>query len=93
MALAASLAGWMLRYSHTNAGHSIAHVLTSFCQIPHGLACAYATPWVLEFNALAAPQKVKRLREPLGRPVDCAQRNSAAADKRRLRRNIVTKSR
>jgi alcohol dehydrogenase len=66
MAIAATMAGWMLQYSHTNAGHSIAHTVTSFLRIPHGAACAYATPWVLEFNALAVPQKVKEVGLLLG---------------------------
>ncbi|BFJ84727.1 iron-containing alcohol dehydrogenase [Ruthenibacterium sp. CLA-JM-H11] len=51
MAVASMLGGWMLRYGHTHAGHSVAHVLGARCSIPHGYACAYALPWVLEFNA------------------------------------------
>jgi alcohol dehydrogenase len=66
MAIAAAMAGWMLRYGHTNAGHSVAHILTSFLRIPHGIACAYATPWVLEFNAPVAPEKVKWVGRLLG---------------------------
>jgi alcohol dehydrogenase len=66
MAIASTMAGWMLQYSHTNAGHSISHALTSFFRIPHGAACAYATPWVLEFNAMAVPQKVKEVGLLLG---------------------------
>jgi alcohol dehydrogenase len=66
MAVASTLAGWMLGYAHTNAGHSIAHVLSSLYSIPHGAACAYATPWVLEFNAPAAPQKVRWVGALLG---------------------------
>ncbi|MDR1185080.1 MAG: iron-containing alcohol dehydrogenase [Coriobacteriales bacterium] len=66
MAVASTMAGWMLQYSHTNAGHSIAHIVTSFLGIPHGAACAYATPWVLEFNAAAVPQKVKEVGVLLG---------------------------
>lgn len=66
MAVSASMAGWMLQYSHTNAGHSVAHILGSFYHIPHGEACAFATPWVLEFNALGMPQRVRRIAQILG---------------------------
>ena len=61
MAVCASMAGWMLQYSHNNAGHSIAHILGSHYHIPHGEACAYATPWVLEFNAAAMPDRVMKI--------------------------------
>lgn len=57
LAVASMLGGWMLRYGHTHAGHSVAHVLGAACGIPHGYACAYALPWVLEFNAPAIPEK------------------------------------
>ena len=57
MAVASMLGGWMLRYGHTHAGHSVAHILGARCGIPHGYACAYALPWVLEFNAPALPEK------------------------------------
>ncbi|MDR2106158.1 MAG: iron-containing alcohol dehydrogenase [Coriobacteriales bacterium] len=66
MAIASTLAGWMLGYAHTNAGHSVAHVLSSLYHIPHGTACAYATPWILEFNAPAVPQKVRWVGTLLG---------------------------
>ena len=66
MAVCASIAGWMLQYSHTNAGHSIAHILGSHYHIPHGEACAYATPWVLEFNAAAMPDRVMKIGRILG---------------------------
>ena len=66
MAICASMAGWMLQYSHTNAGHSVAHILGSHYHIPHGEACAYATPWILEFNAAAMPERVMRIGRILG---------------------------
>lgn len=66
LAAASMLGGWMLRYGHTHAGHSVAHVLGARCSIPHGYACAYALPWVLEYNAEAIPQKTRALGEMLG---------------------------
>lgn len=66
MAAASSISGWMLCYGHTHAGHSVAHILGAEYGIPHGFACAYAEPWVLEFNAPAMPQKTKQIGEWLG---------------------------
>lgn len=66
MAAVSMLGGWMLRYGHTHAGHSVAHVIGARCGIPHGYACAYALPWVLEYNAPAIPEKTMRLGRLLG---------------------------
>ena len=66
MAAACLMGGWMLRYGHTHAGHSVAHILGSFFHIPHGYACAYALPHVLEFNAPAIPQKTQRVGKQFG---------------------------
>ena len=66
MQAASALCGWMLCYGHTHAGHSVAHVLGSRLGIPHGLACGYALPWVVEFNAPAVLEKTRRLGEWLG---------------------------
>ena len=40
MAAACLMGGWMLRYGHTHAGHSVAHILGAHFHIPHGFACA-----------------------------------------------------
>lgn len=66
MAAACLMGGWMLRYGHTHAGHSIAHALGSYFHIPHGYACAYALPHVLEFNAYSIPQKTQRVGKQFG---------------------------
>ena len=66
MAIASTLGGWMLVQAHTNAGHSVAHLIGSYYGIPHGEACAYATPWLLEFNAPAQPEKVRWVGELVG---------------------------
>lgn len=36
MAIASTLGGWMLVQAHTNAGHSVAHLIGSYFGIPHG---------------------------------------------------------
>ena len=66
MAIASTLGGWMLVQAHTNAGHSVSHLIGSYFGIPHGEACAYATPWILEFNAPALPEKVRWIGQLLG---------------------------
>lgn len=73
MAAASAVSGWMLCYGHTHAGHSVAHVIGARCKIPHGYACAYALPWVVEFNAPAAPAKTRRVGELLGIPFSGAE--------------------
>ena len=66
MAAACLMGGWMLRYGHTHAGHSVAHVLGAHFHIPHGFACAYALPFVVEFNATAIPDKTRRIAKQFG---------------------------
>lgn len=61
-----TIGGWMLRYGHTHAGHSMAHVLGARLHLPHGLACALALPYVLEYNAPALPQKTRVIGRLLG---------------------------
>lgn len=66
MAVASDLAGYLLVAAHTNAGHSIGQTLGGYYKIPHGVACAYAEPWVMEFNAVACPEKIRRIGVALG---------------------------
>lgn len=57
MSMASCLGGWMLAQAHSNAGHSVAHVLGGHCKLPHGLCCAYALPETVAFNSAALPEK------------------------------------
>ena len=59
MAVASNIAGFLLVYGHACAGHSIGQTVGGYFNIPHGTACAYALPWVVEFNATACPYKTK----------------------------------
>ncbi|UTC08287.1 iron-containing alcohol dehydrogenase [Latilactobacillus curvatus] len=70
--VAATLGGWMLNNAGTHAGHSVAHVIGSKYHIPHGMACAYALPGVLQFIAPVRSKKVKEIGLILGAeyPVD-----------------------
>lgn len=66
MAVSSSVGGWMLGYGHTQAGHSFGHVIGALFHVPHGAACAFALPYVLEFNAVAMPDHVRYIGEKLG---------------------------
>lgn len=66
MAAACLMSGWMLRNSHTHAGHSVAHILGGHFHIPHGFGCAYALPYVVEFNACELPEKTAEIAAVFG---------------------------
>ncbi|MDR0596398.1 MAG: iron-containing alcohol dehydrogenase [Clostridiales Family XIII bacterium] len=66
IAVAASFGGWCLTLAAACVGHSFGHVIGAKLHIPHGLTVAYALPLVLEWNARAVPQKIKRLGAILG---------------------------
>lgn len=66
MAVASNVAGFQLVYGHTCAGHSIAQTLGGYFNIPHGAACGYTLPWIMEFNAPGAPRLVKMCGEAMG---------------------------
>ena len=84
MCIAACLGGWMLRYAHTNAGHSVAHILGGFYHIPHGFACAYALPEVVAFNAGALPGKTKWIGERFGAQFSADDMPEVIGEKTRL---------
>jgi alcohol dehydrogenase len=55
-------------FSHTRLGngHAMAHPLGGFYGIPHGVANAILLPHIMEYNALACPEKMGRLAQVLG---------------------------
>ena len=60
-----AIAQYMAGMSFTNVGlgivHSMAHPLSAFYDVPHGVANALILPFVLEYNATACPDKMKKL--------------------------------
>jgi len=64
-----ALAEYMAGMSFTNAGlgivHSMAHPLSAFYDIPHGVANALILPFGLAFNADVCPKKMKELKKVL----------------------------
>lgn len=94
MSMASSLGGWMLAQAHTNAGHSVAHVLGGTLKMPHGLCCACALPETAAFNALAVPQKTAWIAKCFGAEIsdDASPEEIGAAAKEaliRFRDNIL----
>lgn len=57
MALAAYLSGVCLANAGLGATHGIAAGLGSMTDIPHGLACAIALPWVMAYNLPVMAEK------------------------------------
>lgn len=70
MSCAAALGGWMLYNSSAHMGHGLAHVIGNTYHVPHGLACAYTLPVMLEFISETSAEKVKKIGEILGAEFD-----------------------
>lgn len=64
--VAAAMGGWTMNSAGTHIGHSQAHVLGTQFNIPHGAACAYATPGTIRLTAPAAPKKIREVGHILG---------------------------
>lgn len=59
MMVAASYGGWMLVDGVVHVGHCIAHEIGAAFHIPHGAACAYAFPAMVQQIAYAVPEKIQ----------------------------------
>lgn len=66
MMIAASYGGWMLVDGLVHIGHCIAHEIGAAFHIPHGAACAYAFPAMVEHIALMESEKIRYTGELLG---------------------------
>lgn len=79
-----AIAQYMAGMSFTNVGlgivHSMAHPLSSFYDIPHGVANALILPYVLEFNAKACPEKMIELAAAFDKNFDKKTDSEKAAD-------------
>ncbi|MCF4151078.1 iron-containing alcohol dehydrogenase [Dethiosulfovibrio sp. F2B] len=84
MMLAALFGGVALANAGVTACHSMAYPLGALYGVGHGLSNALLLPYVVRFNAMAAPEKFARAAELLGGPnyseglfdraVECADR-------------------
>jgi len=69
MALASLMAGAGFTNASLGLVHGIAHCLGAMYGVPHGVANALMLPHVMEFNAMAAPEKFSEIAVALGEDV------------------------
>ncbi len=61
MMLSSFLGGMAIAKTQTALAHSISYPLTAHLGIPHGIACSFALPQILTFNAQVDPDKFEIL--------------------------------
>ena len=66
LSFASNIAGIAFSDASVHVGHCAAHEMGLKLHMPHGIACAIATPVVIEFCADALPEKTRRMAEVLG---------------------------
>ncbi len=69
MALASLMAGAGFTNASLGLVHGIAHCLGAMYSVPHGVANALMLPHIMEFNAMAAPEKFAEIAVALGEDV------------------------
>jgi alcohol dehydrogenase class IV len=67
---ASTMAGMAFSYARTGLVHGMAHPLSAYYDVPHGLANAILLPHVLGYNAPACEPALARVAEALGQPAD-----------------------
>ena len=63
---ASAMAGMAFSYARTGLVHGMAHPLSSYYDVPHGLANAILLPYVLAFNAPACQERLARIAAAMG---------------------------
>lgn len=66
MLLGSMLAGYAFNSAVLGLVHSIAHPLSVHCGLPHGVANAVGLPFVMEFNGVEVPEKIKEIGLAMG---------------------------
>lgn len=66
LAIASNFAGIAFADAIVNLGHAMAHAIGSGFHIPHGVACAWVTPVVLEFMSTVCGDKYRRAAQSMG---------------------------
>jgi alcohol dehydrogenase class IV len=69
MLSASCLAGMAFCNTQNGLDHAMALAVGSKYHLPHGLATAFILPWVMEFNAIADPQKFSAIAGAFGEDV------------------------
>ena len=76
---ASAIAGMAFSYARTGLVHGMAHPLSSYCDVPHGLANAILIPHVMEFNLPAAVRQFALVAAAMGEAVEGLPPRQAAA--------------
>lgn len=80
-------------YSETNAGdveaHAIGHLIGSLYKIPHGIACGVVLPYVMEYNLVVSPDRLKKIAEAMGEDVFGLSEREAAFQAACAVRNLI----
>ncbi|MTI67388.1 MAG: iron-containing alcohol dehydrogenase [Firmicutes bacterium] len=61
MSLGSMMAGVAFSNGFVHLGHALAHAMGAKWHIPHGIACAIALPYAIEFSGDCIPEKIKRI--------------------------------
>jgi alcohol dehydrogenase class IV len=77
MALAAMIGGVAISSKWLGACHSLAHQLSSFANVQHGLANAIMLPYQMEYSLSGAVERYARVAEALGVPHEGSLRDRA----------------
>lgn len=65
MALASNLAGISFNSSATHIGHAMAHAIGAVFHVPHGIACAWVIPEVIEVMQKYMPERIEDIAEAM----------------------------
>jgi len=68
MMAASLLAGMAISHTRTAIAHSISYPITARFGLPHGFACSFTLPAILEFNAEQFPNRATALAHVVGEP-------------------------
>jgi alcohol dehydrogenase class IV len=79
LSFAAMIAGMSFDNTVLHLGHAIAHSMGAVYHVAHGIACAIATPVVIEYIADVAADKIKVIGKAMG--LDVSNMNPADAAK------------
>jgi alcohol dehydrogenase len=66
MLIASLFAGLAFAHARLGNAHAMAHPLSGFFDVPHGVANAILLPYIMEYNRIAVPEKFERIAQLLG---------------------------
>jgi alcohol dehydrogenase len=78
MSMGSMLGGLSIANSSTCGGHALAYGFAVMKQLPHGYTCAMSLPFIMEYNALAIPERLADIAEALGEDISGMSPREAA---------------